>query len=449
MTQPGCIVIVGLGKTGLSCARFLADQKQAFAVIDSRLHPPELDEFYQDDCSHKAVDIVTGHFSNDLLSQARAIVLSPGISLKHPSIAPHLARGIPVIGDIELFAREVRQPVVAITGSNGKTTVTTLVGRMMQKAGYNTAVCGNIGEPVLPLLRAEGVERYVLELSSFQLETTFSLSAQVATVLNISPDHMDRYAHFQAYAAAKQRIYQRCKAAVINLDDPHSCTGMPPEASVVSFGWSKGADFSVRSVCNKTAIVYQEEPCLFATELKVQAKHSLQNAMAALAIGHASGLSIALMLPVLREFSGIRHRCQWVRQCQGVDYYNDSKGTNVAATVMAIESLGEVTGGQIVLIAGGQSKGADFTPLKKVLKTYVKMVILIGEDTRSLQETVYTTASMKSAKSMEAAVLLASQSAEEGDGVLLSPACASFDWFAHFEERGDHFIAAVEALSAE
>lgn len=435
-------VIVGLGKTGLSCAQFLKQKDQPFAVMDSRAEPPQLKELTQI-CSD--TELLLGQFSENLLEKAEEIILSPGVSLKEPLIAKQVAKGKSIVADIELFAREIKKPIIAITGSNGKTTVTTLVGLMMQAAGFNTTVCGNIGEPVLQKIKTK-TDYYVIELSSFQLETTFSLHSKAATILNISEDHMDRYATLQDYLSAKQRIYAHCQTPVVNADEPKIWKYLSHTKKLLSFGLEVPADFSLIEYEKQIYITYHGERLVPIKELKLHAHHHLQNAMAALAIGTTVNIPITTMLQVLCNFSGIRHRCQWIRKRHRVDYFNDSKGTNVGATQASIISLGQLAKGQLVLIAGGQSKGADFSPLRECVKRYVKEVVLIGEDASILEKALKEYTIIKHADSMSEAVKQAATVARAGDIVLLSPACASYDMFRNYEDRGDVFVNTVEAL---
>ncbi len=439
------VVIVGLGDTGLSCARFLAKKQLPFSVTDSRAEPPQLKAFIQE---FPTVAVVTGGFSEELLNNASEIVVSPGVSLKEPVIAKQMALGKSVIGDIELFAREIKSPVIAITGSNGKTTVTTLVGEMMRAAGVKAAVCGNIGDPALESITFPEPNYYLMELSSFQLETTFSLRPKTATILNISQDHLDRYANMSEYTLAKQRIYQQCEIPVVNADEPMIWQGLFGKQRPLSFGLNnyREVDFSVMKKNHLAYVAQGGKPLIAVDEFPLQAPHHLLNALAALALGSAVSLSMDAMLSVLREFSGLPHRCQWVRKHQNVAYYNDSKGTNVGATISAIMSLGQVTPGKLILIAGGQGKGADFSPLKESVSKFVKELILIGEDAPVIEKALKPVVPITRAKSMEEAVEVAYRKAMAGDGVLLSPACASFDMFTNYEHRGTTFIKAVEAL---
>lgn len=435
-------VIVGLGKTGLSCAKFLAEKNQPFAVTDSRQEPPQLKEFVQ---AYPQAKIALGEFSENFLNEAHQIIISPGVPLCDPAILKQARMGKSIIGDIELFARVVKKPVIAITGSNGKTTVTTVLGLIMKAAGMNAVVCGNIGKPVLQQLDLDP-EYYILELSSFQLETTFSLQPYVSTILNISEDHMDRYTSLQEYVRAKRRIYDLCQTYIINADEPEIWEKISFKKSPLSFGLKNRADFSLMEHNHKTYIAYQRQRLLPVAELKLKAPHHIQNALAALALGMSVGAPMDIMLEVLRNFTGIRHRCQWVRKYKGINYYNDSKGTNVGATQAAIVWLGEVSKGKLILIAGGRGKGADFSNLRSVVKRYVKQAVLIGEDAPLIEKALQGYTKISRAFSMEEAVKKSTAVAQRGDVVLLSPACASFNMFKNYEHRGDIFIQTVEGL---
>ena len=440
----GLKAIVGLGATGLACARYFIKKNIPVAVVDSRDHPPQLKALQKE---YPDIDVSLGKFSEKILNAADEIVVSPGVSVKEPAIARQVAKGKSVVGDIELFARDVKKPVLAITGSNGKTTVTTLLGLMMQYAGLRTSVCGNIGKPVLEQLTRSEPDYYVVELSSFQLETTYSLAPKAATVLNVSPDHMDRYANYQAYLQAKQRIYQHCVGPVVNADEPTIWRDLNLPAPVVQYSVrNPRADFSLIQRGGCSYLAHNGNVLIAANELKLKARHHLQNALAALAMGYVAELPIAAMLDVLQHFAGLPHRCQWIRNYNNVDWYNDSKGTNVGATQAAIESLGSQITGELILIAGGEGKGAKFSSLQPAVSRYVRHVILIGEDAPVIECALKKTAHISRAMSMEAAVAMAAKVAKAGDSVLLSPACASFDMFDNFEHRGEVYTQAVEAL---
>lgn len=444
-------VIVGLGKTGLSCARYFHARGRPFKVIDSRFSPPALAEF---ETEFPAEVIELGGFSQQTLLQASEIVLSPGISLQTPEIAVAISQGIPVTGDIDIFSREVKAPVIAVTGSNGKSTVVTLVSEMARQVGIRVAVGGNLdgraSMPALDLLRSGERDLYVLELSSFQLETTVSLNAEVAVILNLTEDHLDRYASMQDYAAAKQRVFNGARQVLVNRDDSGSEPWQQRTERRWTYGMSEAADdqaYGLQHRDGETWLMRGNNHLMPTREINLVGRHNVSNAMAALALGHAVGIPDAAMIVTLREFSGLPHRCQLLRTLRGVDYYNDSKGTNVGATLVAIEAIAERTAGEIVLIAGGVGKDADFSPLLPALESYVKRVVLIGRDADKLARLIGSRADIMRAKSMEEAVAEAASSAVDGDAVLLSPACASFDMFKDFAHRGRVFAAAVEALT--
>ena len=436
-------LIVGLGKTGLSCVRYLSGQGREIAVADSRLQPPGLDELK---AGWPDVPIYLGEFDEELFAGFNELIVSPGISIAEPAIAGAAARGARIRGDIDLFADAADAPIIAITGSNGKTTVTTLVGEMARAAGRNVQVGGNIGTPALDLLD-QGADLYVLELSSFQLETTEELGALAATVLNVSDDHMDRYPDKMAYFQAKQRIYRGCKNAIVNLDDALSTPMARDTLRFLCFGFNRvnPETFSTRDDDQGTWITWGLDNLLLASELQLMGRHNISNVMAALALGHAAGLAMEPMLEVARSFRGLPHRCEFVRNLNGVDYINDSKGTNVGATVAAIESL-VPDSGKVILIAGGDGKGADFQPLAEPVAACCRALVLIGRDAGKISEAVGVSVPQYRATSLQEAVSLARQAAEPGDRVLLSPAYASFDMFRDYNDRGEQFRALVEGL---
>lgn len=439
--------IVGLGVTGLSCARYLAEQDIPFVITDTREVPPHLAELLK---LYPDVPISLGQLDESLLSQANYLIVSPGISLHEPAISRQIARGIPVMGDIELFARAAKAPIIAITGTNAKSTVTTLVGHMAAAAGFNVQVGGNLGKPALDLLKAsEDTDLYVLELSSFQLETTFSLRPNVATVLNVTPDHMDRYATFEDYGRVKQHIYQNCQVAVCNRDDPMTDCVQQYQKDKFNFTLKTPGqnEFGLMQKHNELYLAHEDQLLLPVRELPILGRHYQANALAALAIGYGFGFQMQFMLDTLRAFKGLPHRCQLVRELHGVLWYNDSKGTNVGATLAAIEGLGEEIKGKLILIAGGVGKNADFSPLVSAIEKYVKGVVLIGEAAPILADVIGDRVLVSFAKSMEEAVEKSAEIAQKGDSVLLSPACASLDMFNNFEHRGNVFTEAVKALS--
>ncbi|AZT82928.1 UDP-N-acetylmuramoyl-L-alanine--D-glutamate ligase [Marinobacter sp. NP-4(2019)] len=436
-------LVVGLGKTGLSCVRYLCEQGREIAVADSRHNPPGLDELKS---GWPEVPVHTGPFDSEFFTTFNELIVSPGVSVETPAIRAAVAKGALVRGDIDLFAQAADAPIVAITGSNGKTTVTTLVGEMARAAGRRVEVGGNIGTPALDLL-GRNADLYVLELSSFQLETTEELNALAATVLNVSDDHMDRYPSKMEYFQAKQRIFRGCKNAIVNLDDALSTPMARDNLKFLCFGFHRvnPDTFSTREDDQGTWITFGFDNLLLAEELKLLGRHNISNVMAALALGQAAGFPMDTMLSVVREFRGLPHRCEFIRRVNDVDYINDSKGTNVGATVAAIESLVPANG-KIVLIAGGDSKGADFAPLETPVTLHCRAVVLIGRDARRIAENIGTAAAVTYAETMADAVIRAAELAHAGDRVLLSPACASFDMFRDYNDRGDQFRQQVEGL---
>ncbi|MEZ5451936.1 MAG: UDP-N-acetylmuramoyl-L-alanine--D-glutamate ligase [Thiothrix sp.] len=438
-------LIVGLGQTGLSVARHLHRQGVAFAVVDSRTSPPGKDELLN---QFPATPYHFGEFAAaaELFAQAQTLVVSPGIAIATPEISAAGERGAELIGDIELFVRAAKAPIVAITGSNGKSSVTTLVDLMAQKAGMKSYAGGNLGYAALDLLEQPVPDLYVMELSSFQLETTHSLRAVAAVVLNVSEDHMDRYPSFTDYALAKQVVYQHCGCAVVNRDDsvvinlPHGAT----YNNSVSFGLDEPAadQYGIREHDGKQWLAKGETLLLVVEAMKLPGAHNHANALASLALGEAAGIPLEGMLAALCEFTGLPHRTQWVRERNGVNWYNDSKGTNVGATLAALAGLPNKT----VLIAGGQGKGADFSPLRPVAADKARALILIGEDRQKIADVVEGYATYVFASNMDEAVMTAAELAQPGDNVLLSPACASFDMFKGYAHRGDVFSEAVRRL---
>jgi len=439
-------IIVGLGVTGLSVARYLAGRGLPFAVCDTRANPPGVDQLKR---FAPMADLYLGELDSDLLCSAGELIVNPGIALSTPAIQAALQAGVSVVGDIELFAREARAPIIAITGSNAKSTVTTLVGVMAEQAGKRVAVGGNIGTPALDLLD-EQPDLYVLELSSFQLETTQALNAEVATVLNISEDHMDRYADLAAYHLAKHRIFRGARQVVVNRDDALSRPLVADQLPCWSFGLSR-PDFKGFGLIEQDGgkwLAFEFKALMPVAELKIRGAHNQANALAALALGHAAGLPMPAMLQALREFAGLPHRCQWLGQHAGVDYYDDSKATNVGAALAAIEGFGSDLQGKQILIAGGDGKGADFSALVEPVSRLCRAVILLGRDAPVLEQALAEHVPVQRVTNLDEAVAAAAAVAEPGDAVLLSPACASLDMFRNFEERGRLFAAAVGRLPA-
>ena len=443
--RPSACVIAGLGHTGLSCARYLRERGWRLAVTDTREQPPQLDRLRAFDPD---ISVRTGGLDTALLDEAVCVVASPGLALDHPFFVEARRRGIEVLGDVELFARAVDAPVAGITGTNGKSTVTTLVGRMVARAGIDVRVGGNLGEPALDLLAsAERAAKppglYVLELSSFQLETTQSLDLKAAAVLNVSPDHLDRYSSVEAYALAKARIFERCDTAVINLDDPLVARMPVAGQRVLGFSLSgaPGTDYTVQDRGGPW-LTRRAEPLLPLSAMRIRGLHNAANALAALALGEALEVPLAAMLAELKEFPGLPHRTQWVGEVEGVRYVDDSKGTNVGATLAAVSGME----GPLVLILGGEGKSQDFTPLAHAFRGKVRHAVLIGRDAARLAESLQGVCSTERRATMEEAVRAAARAANRGDTVLLSPACASLDMFRDYAHRGEEFARAVREL---
>jgi UDP-N-acetylmuramoylalanine--D-glutamate ligase len=479
-------VVVGLGKTGASCLRYLAKHGVAVTATDSRHEPPGLAEI-----GHLArtLDIRLGGFDVSLLDGASQVLMSPGVSLDEPIAKQARARGIEIIGDVELFARAVRAPVIGITGTNGKSTVTSLVASMASAAGRRVLAGGNLGKPALDLLDQPLPDLYVLELSSFQLETTSSLDLLAAAVLNVTADHMDRYATVEEYARAKARILARAATVVLNADDPlvldmrgavggaggglaAAAGGLPKRtaqegapadhgvpnrgpgesspasrgraARAVTFSTQRAdADYTLVRRAGQTFLAHHGEPVFDTARMKITGLHNAANALAALALGDAAGLPLPAMLDALEAFAGLPHRSAWVADIAGVRYVDDSKGTNVGATIAAVDGLK----GPLILIAGGDGKGQDFAPLAATFKDKVRHVVLIGRDAPALEQALAGVSTTARAVSMEDAVAAAARAARPGDTVLLSPACSSLDMFRDYGHRGDVFAGVVHALA--
>jgi UDP-N-acetylmuramoylalanine--D-glutamate ligase len=438
-------IVVGLGKSGMSLVRFLANRGVAFAVADTREQPPELETLRRD---YPQVEVRCGELDVEFLCRADELYVSPGLALATPALQQAAARGVKLSGDIELFARNAKAPIIAISGSNAKSTVTTLVGEMAAAAGKRVAVGGNLGTPALDLL-SDDVELYVMELSSFQLETTDQLNAEVATVLNVSEDHMDRYSGLPAYHLAKHRIFRGARQVVVNRQDALSRPLLAENQPVWTFGLNTPdfKAFGLREENGEKYLAFEFQNLMPVRELKIRGSHNQSNALAALALGHAGGLPMDAMLSSLRTFAGLAHRCQWLRERDGVNWYDDSKATNVGAALAAIEGLGADIDGKLVLVAGGDGKGADFSALRAPVAAHCRAVVLLGRDAERLAEALGDSVPLVRVKTLEEAVQQCAELAQPGDAVLLSPACASLDMFKNFEERGRLFAQAVGGLA--
>ena len=444
----GLKVVAGLGISGVSAVNFLHEKGYRVAVTDSRALPPGHDQIPTE------VQTSFGQLDQELLLQAEEIVISPGLDPKLPEIQAAIAQGIPVVSEIQILRRATEKPIMAITGSNAKSTVTTLIGLMAKNAGVKVAVGGNLGRPALDLTK-DDPDLYILELSSFQLETTSNLNAEVAVVLNISEDHLDRHGDMFAYHTAKHRIFQGVKKVVFNRDDSLTRPLVPDVTPMQSFGLN-APDLNQYGILREDNgsiwLARGRERLLNSAEIYIQGTHNVANALACLALGEAINLPMDIMLETLKTFKGLEHRCEFVRELNNVRYYNDSKGTNIGATLAAIDGLGaaiEAKGGKVAIILGGQGKGQDFTALRDSLQKYAKVAVLIGEDRPVIEKAIEGTTTLLYAESLQEAVNLSQQHTHAYDVVLLSPACASFDMFTGYPQRGQHFVEYVNALNQE
>ncbi|MEK6805918.1 MAG: UDP-N-acetylmuramoyl-L-alanine--D-glutamate ligase [Pseudomonadota bacterium] len=431
-------LVIGLGKTGASAVRFLLREGAQVTVTDSRANPPGLDEIK----SLEGVEFRLGGFSVADVAPKLA-VLSPGVSPQEAFVRELVAARVEVVGDVELFARKVLAPVIGITGANGKSTVTTLVGEMASAAGLRAQIGGNLGTPALDLLD-DNAQIYVLELSSFQLETARSLRCKAATVLNLSEDHLDRHGSFDAYAAAKARIYTGCETALVNRDDAAVMKWAPQNA--VSFGLAAPSvgHYGLIQESGETWLARGPQKLLPVSALKLAGLHNAANALAALALADAAGIPRDAALSALREFRGLSHRCEFVAEIAGVRWFNDSKGTNVGATLAALRGMA----GPIVWLGGGQGKGQDFAPLRAPLSDKGRAAIVYGQDAAQIEAVLKDVLPLHREGDLAATVRKARLLAQAGDTVLLSPACASLDQFRNYEERGTRFSALVRGESA-
>ncbi|MFP4182576.1 MAG: UDP-N-acetylmuramoyl-L-alanine--D-glutamate ligase [Thiohalospira sp.] len=444
MSDSATNVVIGLGRTGVSCLAHLAARGEGAVAMDTREAPPELEAARR---AHPGAEIVTGGLDAERLAGAERVIVSPGIARSTPTIAAAEAAGAEVIGDIELFARAANAPVVAITGSNGKSTVTAMLAAMASEAGVRAGVGGNYGPPALELLTEPEPALYILELSSFQLETTSSLAPKAATVLNVSADHLDRYADLEAYAAAKTRIARGAETLVVNRDDPRTAGLVGPgETLGFTLGAPTAGDWGVRPGPDGTPwLAHGDEAVMPAAELSLVGAHNRANALAALALGEAAGLGRSAMRAALAGFHGLDHRCVRVAERGGITWIDDSKATNVGAALAAIEGLEA----PVVLIAGGQGKGQDFAPLAEPARGgRLRGAVTLGEDGPTIASVLAPHVPVMAAADMVEAVERAGELAQPGDFVLLSPACASFDQFEGYARRGEAFATAVAGRAA-
>jgi len=435
------VLVVGLGLTGLSVVRYLSTCECSLVVVDSRMTPPCLEQLKNE---YPDVTMHLGSFEPSLFVGAKQIIVSPGVALQELALQSAIDKGIDVIGDIELFAQQNRSPVIAVTGSNGKSTVVSLLGAMAKTAGIHAVVGGNIGVPILDAM-SDAVELYILELSSFQLESLQSLKPVAATVLNVSPDHLDRYANYAAYINAKQQIYLDSAVAVINRDDQIvALTENESRQSGFTLGEPQNHDFGLRKINDESWLCQGQNMLIAVNALKITGAYNVANALAALALGSAAKIPMKAMLETLRTFTGLPHRTQWVTEKNQVTWINDSKGTNVGATLAAINGI--QVNNQLILIAGGMAKNADFSQLSETLCDKARAVILMGQDASLIDQSLQQRVPVTYAESMMDAVALAAEIAQPGDTILLSPACASFDMFKGYEHRGDEFVKSIGKL---
>lgn len=432
-------LVAGLGVTGKSVLRYLTRMGEAGLAFDTR------DDFDVSELQAEFpnVEFASGNLPTAWLDKIEQVVLSPGIAKSESWVQTLVNKGCNIIGDIELFARSASQPIIAITGSNGKSTVTTLVGNVLREAGYQVGVGGNIGLPALDLLEEDNNQVYVLELSSFQLETTYSLQAQAASVLNLSEDHMDRYQEFADYIQAKMTILHNAKLAVL----PEALEATESSEQVLHFGL-QSAECGVMEYKNEDWLHFQKKPVVKVSSMSQQGHHHKLNALATMALCSGFDVPDEAFQKVFAEFSGLPHRTQWVASKDKVDWVNDSKGTNVGATLTALTSFGESLtqqDGKVVLIAGGVSKDADFSDLKPAVEAYARYVVLFGRDAeqiaQALPEDDYVIVD-----TLQDAIVNARRISLPGDTVLFSPACASFDQFKNYVDRGEQFEKEVLAL---
>jgi UDP-N-acetylmuramoylalanine--D-glutamate ligase len=438
----GVDVVLGLGITGLSCARYLVAHGRDVLVLDSRERPPGIRAIVE---RAPGARVRAGSLDVELPAEAARLIVSPGLSLELPIVAAARDRGLEVVGDVELFARAVQRPVLGVTGSNGKSTVTTMLAAMAEETGLRVLAGGNLGVPALDLLSEAEPDVYVLELSSFQLECTRSLRCAAAAVLNLSADHIDRHGTIEAYAEAKARIYEHADHRVFNRDDPVVARMIGDDAAAVSFGLDAPREGQFGLIADREDrpwLAHGHLRLMPADELRLPGRHNVANALAALALGAASDWPIAPMLEALRRYRGLPHRMRRVCERRGIVWINDSKATNVGAAVAAVSGLS----GGLVLIAGGDGKGADFAPLATALPGRARGVVLIGRDREAIAAVLEGVCPTVFAEDMDEAVRRAADIARPGDTVLLSPACASYDMYTNYAARGEAFVQAVGRL---
>jgi UDP-N-acetylmuramoylalanine--D-glutamate ligase len=450
----GVTLVVGLGVSGRAICRHLSRQGVPYMVADTRAVPPGIDDFH---AAHPGVAIHCGPLTALDLSEVEEVVLSPGVDPRTAGLAAlagrtrEATREPRVVGEIALFVRACRAPIAAITGSNAKSTVTTLLGEMAREAGRRVAVGGNLGTPALDLLDDEPhADGYVLELSSFQLETTPRLGAETAAFLNLSEDHLDRHGDMAGYRAAKLGIFRGARHGVVNAEDPLTWPDAPPPAlDRFTTQAPERGEWGIGRYQGRDWLMHGDAPLMPADEVRLAGRHNQANALAAMAMGQHLELPMDAMCRVLRRFAGLPHRGEAVAEIQGVRWINDSKGTNVGATLAAIAGLGPTLSGRLILLAGGVGKGADFRPLAEPLARYGREAILFGLDGERLARALRGHLPLTEVEDLDAAMSRAAEIAEPGDCVLLSPACASLDQFANYQERGEVFRRWVRRRAQE
>ncbi|WP_104201805.1 UDP-N-acetylmuramoyl-L-alanine--D-glutamate ligase [Billgrantia saliphila] len=446
----GMTLVVGLGISGRAICRHLARQEVPFMVADTRETPPGVDDFR---AAHPGVALHCGPLSALDLREAAEVVVSPGVDPHAHGLAELTGERIEprVVGEIALFVRACRAPVAAITGSNAKSTVTTLLGEMAREAGRRVAVGGNLGTPALDLLaETPDAELYILELSSFQLETTPRLGAETAAFLNLSEDHLDRHGDMSGYRRAKLGIFRGARHAVINAEDAMTWPEAPlPAMDRFTIRSPESNEWGIARHRGSEWLMHGATPLMPTGDMGLAGRHNQVNALAAMAMGHRLGFHHEAMCRVLRRFTGLPHRSETIADIDGVRWINDSKGTNVGATLAAIAGLGPTLAGRIVLLAGGLGKGADFSPLGDPMARYGREAILFGADAERLQAALDGHVRVSRVPDLDAAMTRAREIAEAGDCVLLSPACASLDQFPHYQARGEAFRRRAEQYAEE
>jgi UDP-N-acetylmuramoylalanine--D-glutamate ligase len=439
-TAPTHILIVGLGVTGISIARFLKKIELNFSLIDSR---PNLENLTQIKAMFADSELFTGGFPEAEFRGVTHLFVSPGVSLDEPAIAKCLNEGAVLLSDIDLFAFCIDAPVIAITGSNGKSTVTTMVEDMARVAGMKVRAGGNLGVPALDLI-ADDIALYVLELSSFQLERMTALKPQAAVVLNVSSDHMDRYSNIEVYANVKSKIYDHATTCVINVDDPRVLAMVTIKPTTITYSVTKRASFSVRNESGSSWLVKGGKAVIARSQILVVGEHNTSNALAAMALATAVGIPMESIVGALRDYQGLPHRLQIVSVDHELIWVNDSKATNPSSCMAALKAFDE----KVVLIAGGDCKGADLTELATIIQQQARIVILFGRDAQRIEDALENSVPVYNSKTLEGAVLVAKELAIAGETVLLSPACASLDQFKDYQERGDIFAQTVRRIAA-